>query len=147
MVLLKSVLRFAALLILSAMFVYAPEILSAVSISYSRSAARHSLLRISLRCDPENADAMQALINDYQKQYPAVNLRIAYISQEQLTNMQPPYPDVVLCCDTPGVSFPAAFRVAGNQSAYCAVSQHSTADQFAAYINEAISLRHPLFQN
>ena len=154
----KAILRFVMLLMLSCMIVYAPEIFRSVSAPYSLAAPSRALLRIALCCDTQHSSAMHSLINAYQKQYPHVHLRVAHFSQEQLFAMQPPYPDVVLCSCIPPVPLPSVFSCTQQSESstaapalLCAVSRQNTAggtaEQFAAYIDETIGSDPSPFQN
>ena len=158
MVLFKAILRFLALLMLSCIIVYAPEILSAVSVPYAVSAPSRTLLRIALCCDKQSADAIYSLFNTYQKQYPNTHLRITQLSPERLSSMRPPYPDVILCDDPSAVTLPPVFSLAESielpfaaQPAIYVVSQRNAANSasahFAAYINEAVIAARPVSQN
>ena len=158
MVLFKAMLRFLALLMLSCMIVYAPEILSAVSAPYAAAAPTRMLLRIALCCDEQSADAIYPLLNAYQKKYPSVHLRITQRSAQQLTSMQPPYPDVILCRDPSSIAPPPVFSLsepivfpAAAQTSIYVISQHNAANSagahFTAYINEAVAASRPASQN
>ena len=148
MLLFKSLLRFSLLLILCVLLVYAPEILSSVSPPYSIAASQRTLLRIVLCCDSETATHLQKAISNYQRRFPFVHLRITQVSEDQLTQLSIPYPDIVLCPESLEnrllPSFDCSVRFAplyGDHTMLCALSCDHTvskaAQAFAAYIDEA----------
>ena len=151
-------LRFLALLILSCMIVYAPEILSAVSAPYPISTSNRELLRIVLCCDKQSTDAIRSLLNAYQQQNPSVHLRITQHSPEQLRSIQPPYPDVILS-DNPSAIAPSSIfsfsepieLPSSTQTTLHVISQRNTAStagaHFTVYINEAVNAARPASQN
>ena len=158
MLLFKAILRFLALLMLSCIIVYAPEILSAVSAPYAISASNRVLLRIAFCCDKQSTDAIHPLLNAYQQQNPSVHLRITQLSPERLSSMRPPYPDVILCDDPSAVTLPPVFSLSepielpfAAQPAIYVVSQRNAANSagahFTAYIDEAVIAARPVSQN
>ena len=158
MVLFKAMLRFLALLMLSCIIVYAPEILSAVSAPYPISTSNRVLLLIAFCCDKQSTDAIHPLLNAYQQQNPSVHLRITQLSPERLSSIQPPYPDVILCDDPSAVTLPPAFSLSESielpssaQTTLHVISQRNTAStagaHFTVYINEAVNAARPASQN
>ncbi|MBQ7886807.1 MAG: hypothetical protein IJ313_07955 [Clostridia bacterium] len=140
----KTLLRFSLLIVLCCLFVYAPEIFSAVSAPYLSAAPERVLLRIALCCDGETSDLLSKAISAYQKEYPSVHLRVTQVSDQQLSALPYPYPDVVVCPQPLAAQLPAVFTpAAGGQTLLCAVSPDSkaaqAAAQFAAYIDEALT--------
>ncbi|MBE5799678.1 MAG: hypothetical protein E7321_06980 [Clostridiales bacterium] len=138
----KTMGRFALLVLLCLMFVYAPEILTAVSAPYAVSTPQRALLRIALCCEDEAAvSSLYKLLSAYQKAYPAVHLRVTRTAPDQLSK---PYPDVVLCPDACSSRLPIGFSVLHPSPAsdlLCAVlsdsESHKVASEFAAYLYEA----------
>lgn len=91
----RSFLRIAALLILCALLVYAPEILTAVSAPYKTDVPRRILLRVALCTqDSEASASFYKALSGYQKLYPAVHLRVVRADAQQLFALGEPRPDV-----------------------------------------------------
>ena len=147
MIMIKAIGRFTLLVLLCLMFVYAPEILSAVSAPYAVSAPQRVLLRIALCCEDETAiSSLYKTLSAYQKTDPAVHLRVTRASADQLASISSPYPDVILCPDGFAAQLPAGFSIPyteANAGMLCAVftgsESHKTAAEFAAYLYEATS--------
>lgn len=139
----KCLCRFSLLALLSALLVYAPEILSGISPPYSIAAPQRILLRVAL-CSSEVPDSLSSAISAYQKQYPHVHLRITRLSEEQMRSMPSPYPDVILCSPSSAHLLPHRFTAmhASQTLLHTAVltsSRSQAADAFAAYIDGAIA--------
>jgi len=140
---LKNLCRLSLLILLCFLLVYAPEIFSGIGAPYSLAAPQRILLRIAL-CSASAPDSLAAALNAYQKQHPHVHLRITRLSEEQLLNMAQPYPDVILYTAASAPMLPEGFAAAqASQTSLHAATRDSqgsqTAEEFAAYIDEAIA--------
>ena len=97
MIMFKALGRFLLLLFVCLLLVYAPEILSGVSVPYSLKTTQRALLRIALCCeDEQDCSSLYAAINDYQKAHAHIHFRLTRIGTDQLRDMQAPYPDILL---------------------------------------------------
>lgn len=94
---LKPLGQAAALILLCALLVYAPEIYTAVSGPFSLSTPERVLLRVVLCTqDDETVASFYSDLTQYQKLHPAVHLRVVRTDAAQLSGLQAPLPDVYL---------------------------------------------------
>ncbi len=94
---LKRFFQAAALFLLGALLVYAPEIFVAVSGPYALTTPERVLLRIVLCTqDADTLSSFYKALPGYQKTHPAVHLRVIRADEQQLTQMSEPLPDVYL---------------------------------------------------
>ena len=87
--------QLAALAILSALLVYAPELFTAVSAPY-RVCARERVLLRGVICS-EDADAVSSLYNaleGFRSENPSVHLRVTRADVTQLPELADPLPDI-----------------------------------------------------
>ena len=114
MCLTRSLVRAAALLALCALLVFAPEILAVVSAPYSASPPRRVLLRIVLCTqDADTSASFYKALSDYQKDVPAVHLRVQRVDAQQLAALSDPLPDVFCCPADQAASLPPSVPLAG----------------------------------
>ena len=93
----KRLCQLAALAILGALLVYAPEIFTAVSAPYRVSTPSRALLRVVLCCeDDDTASSFYSALEDFRKEQPALHLRVVRADASQLFALSEPLPDVYL---------------------------------------------------
>lgn len=101
----QKVLRAAALLILCALLVYAPELLASVSAPYGVRTGERVLLRIALCTQDEDAaSAFYRAVSSYQKENSSLHLRVTRVSADRIAHLPEPLPDLY-------VFFPGAVDV------------------------------------
>ena len=110
----RSLLRAAALLALCALLVFAPEILTVVSTPYSTHPPKRILLRVVLCTqDAETSASFYKALSAYQKDTPAVHLRVQRVDAQQLAALSEPLPDVYCCSADQAGSLPPSVPLAG----------------------------------
>ena len=93
----KRLCQLAALAILGALLVYAPEIFTAVSAPYRVSTPSRVLLRAVLCCeDDDTVAAFYSALEDFRKEHPSLHLRVVRADASQLLALSEPLPDVYL---------------------------------------------------
>lgn len=141
MIMIKAMGRFLLLLVLCSMLVYAPEIFHAVSGPYSVALPERILLRIVLSTDSESAQLIHKAVNAYAKDHPSVHLRMVQLSEQQLSELPAPYPDVIICAPALASRLPAGFTpVPDSSMPLCVFLQErlpAASAAFASYIIEA----------
>ena len=112
----RSLARAAALLVLCALLVFAPEILHVVSAPYSVCPPERVLLRVALCTqDAETSSSFYKALSAYQKDVPAVHLRVQRVDAQQLAALSEPLPDVYCCSADQADSLPPCIPLAGTQ--------------------------------
>lgn len=94
---LKRFGQIAALALLSALLVYAPELFTAVSAPYRVSVPQRALLRVVLCAS--DADAVSSLydaLDAFRREHPSVHLRVTRADEAQLLALTDPLPDVYI---------------------------------------------------
>ena len=110
----RSLARAAALLVLCALLVFAPEILHVVSAPYSVRPPERVLLRVALCTqDAETSASFYKALSAYQKDTPAVHLRVQRVDAQQLAALSEPLPDVYCCSSTQSGALPPSIPLAG----------------------------------
>ncbi|MGN0996309.1 MAG: hypothetical protein ACI4PG_05340 [Candidatus Ventricola sp.] len=108
-----SLARAAALLALCALLVYAPEILTVVSAPYSTRTPERVLLRVVLCTqDAEASASFYKALSAYQKDAPAVHLRVQRVDAQQLAALSEPLPDVFCCSADQAARLPPSVPLA-----------------------------------
>ena len=93
----KRMCQLAAVAILCALLVYAPEIFTAVSAPYRVSTPSRVLLRVVLCCeDSDTSASFYHALEDFRKAHPALHLRVVRADASQLDALSEPLPDVYL---------------------------------------------------
>lgn len=91
----KTALRVLALLLLSLLLVFAPQILTRVAPPYAPKQPRRVLLSVALCSQDAGADRQVLhLLNAFQKEHPQIHLRVRRLDPSALAE---PLPDVFLC--------------------------------------------------
>lgn len=91
----KKTFHAAALLILCALLVYAPELLASVSAPYGVRTDARALLRIALCTeDDAAASAFYKAVSSYQKETRALHLRVTRVAPDRIANLPAPGPDL-----------------------------------------------------
>lgn len=141
----------AALVILCALLVYAPELYTAVSGPAIDAQPERVLLRVALCTqDADSVSSFYSALAGYRKAQPAVHLRVTRADVSQLASLPDPRPDVYLFPE--GSSLPAAslfmplaqeggangaigytraFRPSSGETLLCAVSSRARAPSAA----------------
>lgn len=98
---LKPFCQAAALILLCALLVYAPEIYTAVSGPFALSTPERVLLRVVLCTqDDETLSSFYTALTGYQRSHPAVHLRIVRTDSAHLYTLDAPLPDVYLLTES-----------------------------------------------
>lgn len=109
----RSLARAAALLALCALLVFTPEILAVVSTPYSTRTPERILLRVALCTqDTEASASFYKALSAYQKDAPAVHLRVQRVDAQQLAALSEPLPDIYCCSACQADSLPPAIPLA-----------------------------------
>lgn len=91
----KKTFHAAALLVLCALLVYAPELLASVSAPYGVHTDERALLRIALCTESDDdASAFYRAVSSYQKETGALHLRVTRVSPDRIAALPAPGPDL-----------------------------------------------------